>query len=357
MAIYTTPTAALVLLAVQMWMTLTVAEAHGDDVCMLCPCGPSWRCSGNAAVCCAHFQTHQLTELSVSVNCSRPAHSHIVDPIGPPYSLVQPSANCSGFHVVHEHSCLSAMPDNYCQYGDTRAVSLSSNSLSQFPNLTCLSKLGRLDLTNNKLRAVPRDAFKGLKYLREVFLDNNEIDYIHPKVFHSEDLLELSIFSVSSNRLLSLEPWPMSLHYSFCYFDFSHNLATNFTNHGHWKFNTSQGVTYGPGFVDLTYNRFVEGPMGFLKEVGIKKFIDTVKFMRWGFDFRHNLLAVATQERVFRQRTSLAHYSGKKTFGVHGRTSFLMGQFNRLDRRLMAVKSNLDFFWPRFHRWRREWRR
>ena len=288
MAIYTTPTAALVLLAVQMWMTLTVAEAHGDDVCMLCPCGPSWRCSGNAAVCCAHFQTHQLTELSVSVNCSRPAHSHIVDPIGPPYSLVQPSANCSGFHVVHEHSCLSAMPDNYCQYGDTRAVSLSSNSLSQFPNLTCLSKLGRLDLTNNKLRAVPRDAFKGLKYLREVFLDNNEIDYIHPKVFHSEDLLELSIFSVSSNRLLSLEPWPMSLHYSFCYFDFSHNLATNFTNHGHWKFNTSQGVTYGPGFVDLTYNRFVEGPMGFLKEVGIKKFIDTVKFMRWGVDFRHN---------------------------------------------------------------------
>ena len=79
----------------------------------------------------------------------------------------------------------------------------------------------------------------------------------------------------------------MTLHYPFCYFNYSHNSVAHFTNHGHWKLNMSVAVTYGPGFVDFTYNRF-KGISGVLRELGIKRFLDTVKFMKWGFDFLHN---------------------------------------------------------------------
>ena len=85
----------LVLLAILMLMTPVVTDAHGDNVCMVCPCGRE-RCDGNSLRCCFLFQTQQLAKLRVSVNCSRPGHSHIVDLVGLPYGLMRHSANCTG---------------------------------------------------------------------------------------------------------------------------------------------------------------------------------------------------------------------------------------------------------------------
>ncbi|KAK7097609.1 slit homolog 2 protein-like [Littorina saxatilis] len=272
------------LLMTSLLMTLPLTNAHGDDVCMECPCGPG-SCSGLESTCCFRYTSSTLATLRVSVDCSHPGHSHIIDTIGQPYDVSV--SNCSGFHVLHENSCLTAMPTNLCHYVATRAISLSHNALEDFPDLQCLVKLGKLDLRHNKIKLVPHEAFRGLKYLREVYLDNNEISYIHPKTF-DVDLMELNVFSVSYNRLKAIEAWPMALHYQFCHFNFSHNLVSDFSNAGHWKLNLSFSEEYGPGFVDFSYNRFVEGPPKVVKKLGIDNLAEAAKFMRWGFDFRHN---------------------------------------------------------------------
>ena len=270
-----------------MILTAAVAFEHGDHTCMYCPCGEGG-CSSNSAYCCDRFSPYSLETLRVDVNCSRPGHSHVIEPVYSAHGGLQShTSNCTGFHIVHESSCLTDFPNDYCRYSETRAISMSYNALLNFPDLKCLPKLGMLDLKHNNLTHLPRNAFKGLKYIRDIFLDYNQISYIHPLAF-DVDMTELARFSVSHNRLMTIEAWPMALHYSFCYFDFSYNLVHHFTNQAHFKFNISLAVTYGPGYVDFSHNLIQDGPSEEIRRFGITNILQLAKLMRWGFDFRHN---------------------------------------------------------------------
>ncbi|KAL8609290.1 hypothetical protein ACOMHN_044048 [Nucella lapillus] len=255
--------------------------AGSDQACMECPCE---LCT--TYTCCERFTPRRLTKMYVAVNCSHPDQSRIIDPVTPVPKLVHTSSTCTGLHVVHEHGCLSAFPENYCRYPDAREVSLSYNKLSDIPDLKCLALLGRLDLCHNKLTRLTRDTFKGLKHIKEIFLDHNDIGYIHPSVL--DELTELSIFSVSYNRLLTVDGWILNLRHKFCVINISHNQVQHLSNHGHWKFNMSKKVVYGPGLVDLTYNRMEGNVLGELSQFGIVSVLQMARYIHWGFDVRHN---------------------------------------------------------------------
>ncbi|KAL8609288.1 hypothetical protein ACOMHN_044046 [Nucella lapillus] len=278
----------LLLLLLLLTTGLTVSYDHGDDVCMVCTCS-SLECSLNPDICCYQLDTSPLDRLTVDVNCSQPDHARIIDPGQSASGRVHDPSACHGFHLLHQNGCLTELPVGYCQYVNTMAISMSNNSLSNFPDWKCLPQLRRLDLRHNKLTYVPLGAFRGLTYIRDIFLDYNEIDYIHPDAF--EGPTQLIRFSVSHNRLLVFEPWILYLHYPFCYFSVSHNLVHEFTNHGHRKINMSLAVVYGPGFVDFTYNRIEVRPTRkTFEKYGITTIQQLAKFIHWGFDFRHNPL-------------------------------------------------------------------
>ncbi|KAL8609287.1 hypothetical protein ACOMHN_044045 [Nucella lapillus] len=169
----------LLLLLLLLTTGLTVSYDHGDDVCMVCTCS-SLECSLNRHICCYQLDTSPLDRLTVDVNCSQPDHARIIDPGQSASGRVHDPSACHGFHLLHQNGCLTELPVGYCQYVNTMAISMSNNSLSNFPDWKCLPQLRRLDLRHNKLTYVPLGAFRGLTYIRDIFLDYNEIDYIHP---------------------------------------------------------------------------------------------------------------------------------------------------------------------------------
>ncbi|KAK7096703.1 slit homolog 1 protein-like [Littorina saxatilis] len=272
----------LVLTAVVMTSLRAEPATSHDDVCMTCTCD-SRRCFREK--CCNRFDTSDFTMLRVSVDCSMPADSHIIEPVG---ELNRSSIQCAGYHIYHPFGCLTQFPDNYCRFNETRVITLTSTSIVEFPDLQCLPLLGRLNLRYNRLRTVPENAFHGVPYLRHVLLDGNKITHIHPKTF-DVDLANLQLFSVSYNRLVTFEASLVMVLHPFCTFDFSHNLITGFNNTNNFQLDTGQ--EYGPGYVDLSYNQITEGLTTTLRSLGVKTKSDYVKFYsRWGFDIRHNPL-------------------------------------------------------------------
>ncbi|KAK7474933.1 hypothetical protein BaRGS_00033820 [Batillaria attramentaria] len=264
---------------------LQVVEGHGGGDCKRW-CG--YCDHGGCAwivrkACCGHFDPSLLFPLRVDVNCSQPNRSRIIPPDN--YSDTGESQQCSGFSLVHQHGCLTAMPESYCSYNTTRAIILRWNSLSEFPALSCLEKLGGLDLRNNELTSVPRDAFVGLTMLDEVRLDFNKITHIHPNAF-DVPLPKLNRFSVSHNLLVSVEPWPLTVPHVFCYFGLSHNRISRLTNERHWTFNIS--VEAGPGWVDLRYNQFVEPPTAQLSQFRMSLSELGGEVLLWGINVRRN---------------------------------------------------------------------
>ncbi|XP_070211942.1 protein toll-like [Littorina saxatilis] len=251
-----------------------------DDVCMKRRYTTS-KCTFN---CCWRFDTKDLVKLNVSVNCSSPADSHVINAL----SNFNPSpTSCVGYHLYHIFGCLTAIPDNYCHYhSNTRAISLYYNSISDFPDLRCLPLLGKLNLRHNNLEGIPSYAFNGLTKLREIDLSHNEIAHIHPKAF--ESCCPLIRLYLDHNKLITIEASVMGQLHPFCSMRFNNNLITNISNTN--NFQLKKTVKYGPGYVKLSHNRFTRGPKDVITAVGIKSIFEIGRLMEWVFDFRYNPL-------------------------------------------------------------------
>ncbi|KAK7506049.1 hypothetical protein BaRGS_00002771 [Batillaria attramentaria] len=262
------------------------------SICTRCLCSDESYCQKHE--CCHGFDTSLLIPLALTVNCSQPDSPYIEDPGLQTATTTDTSggapSQCTGFSITNTHfdSCLTALPspDDLCNFTDTRAIILTGTSLSEFPDLSCLSRLGLLNLRQNRLEYIPRDAFTGLTMLEEVWLDYNVITHIHPNAF-DVSLPNLNKFSITHNRLHAIELWPLTLHHPFCKFDFSYNLITEVTNNRNWTIDPA--LNYGPGWVDLSHNQLFHSPAKFLKRYGLlNPLILWAKFLHWGFDLRNN---------------------------------------------------------------------
>ncbi|XP_070212089.1 protein toll-like [Littorina saxatilis] len=257
-------------------VTSVIAPDH-DDMCIKRRYTTD-KCMIN---CCWRFTTNDLVKLNVSVNCSSPADSHIINALS---SFNTSSTSCVGYHLDHTLSCLTAIPDNYCHYHQTRAITLHDNSIFEFPDLRCLRLLGKLDLRSNNLKTIPSYAFNGLTKLRVIYLSHNEIAHIHPKAF--ESCCPLINLYLGHNKLTTIEASVMGQPHPFCHMMFNHNLITSISNTNHFQLKKDR--TYGPGYVSLSHNRLTKGPKEILTAIGVTNMAELGQLMFWGFNFRHN---------------------------------------------------------------------
>ncbi|XP_040202784.1 SLIT and NTRK-like protein 1 isoform X2 [Rana temporaria] len=81
-------------------------------------------------------------------------------------------------------------------------LNLDNNSFKSIPDLSQLSSLTRLVLSNNHISTIPDSAFKGLNNLKVLELQKNTINSLSDKVFH--DLKSLDLLDLSNNQLREL---------------------------------------------------------------------------------------------------------------------------------------------------------
>ncbi|XP_068130065.1 platelet glycoprotein Ib alpha chain-like [Hyperolius riggenbachi] len=79
---------------------------------------------------------------------------------------------------------------------------LANNSLKSVPDLSRLSSLTKLDLSNNHISSLQDTDFKGLKKLKSLELQKNRIDSVSEKAFR--DLSSLNHLDLSHNQLWQL---------------------------------------------------------------------------------------------------------------------------------------------------------
>ncbi|XP_068129458.1 platelet glycoprotein Ib alpha chain-like [Hyperolius riggenbachi] len=79
---------------------------------------------------------------------------------------------------------------------------LANNSLKGVPDLSRLSSLTKLDLTNNLISSIEDTDFKGLKNLEYLILQKNKINSISEEAF--KDLEKLEVLDLSYNQLWQL---------------------------------------------------------------------------------------------------------------------------------------------------------
>ncbi|CAN2390300.1 fibrinolysis [Pristimantis euphronides] len=78
-------------------------------------------------------------------------------------------------------------------------LNLANNTLKKLPEVSQLSSLITLQLSNNRISTLPENSFKGLKKMTRLELQHNRIDTLNEEVF--DDLVSLIYLDLSYNQL------------------------------------------------------------------------------------------------------------------------------------------------------------
>jgi len=158
-------------------------------------------------------------------------------------------------------SPLSTFPLAICCLFQLNSLNLDRNRLAGRLPDNCLSKLvGLVDFSasRNRLTQIQDGLFDGLRRLRNILLDENQISTIGLRVFsNASDLPALRTISLMSNQLTNLEPWPAIRGLAASSDDratvrLSRNFISNFTNNIGWKYHCNGEAPYVD--LSLSYN-------------------------------------------------------------------------------------------------------
>ncbi|XP_033755679.1 protein toll-like [Pecten maximus] len=131
-------------------------------------------------------------------------------------------------------------------------VDLSGNKIKEIGNISCLTKLDTLDLSENQLSYIYNNTFRGLVSLRNLNLANNKISYIQPYAWSHQTSSILNI-QLQGNDLSGVDITNVIINRPFCNLDYRNNHIKNIVNEAGWTLTTDHGIVKG-GFVDLTEN-------------------------------------------------------------------------------------------------------
>ncbi|OCT90717.1 hypothetical protein XELAEV_18019334mg [Xenopus laevis] len=81
-------------------------------------------------------------------------------------------------------------------------LNLANNSFDHIPNLSLLTNLKKLILSNNQIISIDDTAFHSLQNLQELYLQHNQIDYLSEQLF--ERTQQLHTLDLSYNKLVSV---------------------------------------------------------------------------------------------------------------------------------------------------------
>lgn len=104
-------------------------------------------------------------------------------------------------------NCLESMPDELTSLQDLQSLNLSANNLSDIPDISSLVQLHVLNLSQNKLEALPAGITnKNLSLLAELNADGNNISELPTDLY---ELPSLKVLNVCDNQLTEL-PYELS---------------------------------------------------------------------------------------------------------------------------------------------------
>ncbi|KAK6177643.1 hypothetical protein SNE40_015703 [Patella caerulea] len=192
---------------------------------------------------CCKFNFSVLNRLYVIESCKINSTSYF-------YSFMPDDSN---FKVIHQHGCLTSIPENICNFPRLQYLDLENNTITQLPNLSCLRELVILDLKGNQIQVLKAGIFDGLNQLRNIYLSRNRIHTIEMGVFH-DGLKKIKRVSLRRNNLTEAEVvWALGITHIFCYFDVRYNKITKLTNKSNFTMDPSK--RYGPGAIFLNNNK------------------------------------------------------------------------------------------------------
>ena len=154
-------------------------------------------------------------------------------------------------------SSLSELPMTICSMTKLKWFDISKNELSNLP-WGCLKKLRNLQTVvaiGNKIRHLENGSFYDFPSLHTLNLQQNQISSIDIDVFMQvERLKALQGIVLASNRLDSLDSWPIMFAYSSITIDLSYNYIHTFTNQFNYVFHQRTKKTRNT-YINLSSNR------------------------------------------------------------------------------------------------------
>ncbi|KAL4216986.1 hypothetical protein ACF0H5_023443 [Mactra antiquata] len=205
------------------------------------------------------------------------------------------------YRIQHIYSNLTEMPSNICDWdkesntnltsdiyqtmsafwGNVVEINLAKNFIRRIPDINCLERLDRLDLSDNHIIHVSNSSFNKLSRLRYLFLERNQIRYFDINVF-SAPQLNIFLANLSNNFIKTLDISNMVSSNPFCHIDYSNNKITKLVNE---NFVLDFNNPPGPGFVTVKGNQIKEFP-NVMKLLNLDNWQQMGVFMSFGFDFR-----------------------------------------------------------------------
>ena len=155
---------------------------------------------------------------------------------------------------------LTNVPRSICRLTTLTQLNLDSNRLTRLPD-NCLSNLTALtsfSASNNYITQLQDGLFDGLHHLQTLILKHNQISSVGSRVFHCPVRLHnLTQVDLSSNRIHTLEPWPVYLGfngqlYNKAGIDLSRNNISAFSNLMGCKFSCDMKKVHF--YLTLSYN-------------------------------------------------------------------------------------------------------
>ncbi|XP_063448120.1 uncharacterized protein LOC134727669 [Mytilus trossulus] len=182
-------------------------------------------------------------------------------------------SNSSNYFILDYHGkCpLLYFPYNICKYPDLVTVNLSDNNIQNLPNISCLSNLDTLDLSNNSIENINSSTFSKLTFLRYLDLSNNLISYIEPESFNYRPG-SLMYIKIKRNGLKSFDITNIFLGFWFFEVDCTENKISKFTNEVKGK-RFRKGELIGGGYIRMTSNNLSRIPTP--EELGFVDVIST----------------------------------------------------------------------------------
>ncbi|KAL4228126.1 hypothetical protein ACF0H5_013561 [Mactra antiquata] len=205
------------------------------------------------------------------------------------------------YRIQHSYSDLKEIPSNVCDWDKESNTNFFSdiyqimrefweyvveldftgNKIRRIPDINCLKRLDKLDLSYNNIIHVSNSSFYNLSRLRNINLERNQIKHLDINVFSAPQLNMFHV-DVSNNIMETLDVSNMLSLKPFCSIEYTNNKITNLVSE---NFVLDMNKPPSSGFVSMNGNQIKQFP-NFKELLNLTSWEQMGQILDFGFDFK-----------------------------------------------------------------------